>query len=85
MCNPAIEGLQSHGLDVIAYDPVATSEMHTRFFDVTYADSAAVALEDTHGVVNLTDYVEFVCPFGGFIESSRLSRYVGDSASYSTF
>ena len=45
--------------DIVAYRPVATSEMRTRFPDVTYAESAAAALEDAHGAVVVTDWDEF--------------------------
>lgn len=56
---PVIDGLQSRGADVVAYDPVATGEIRTRFPDVTYAESAAAALEDAHGAVVVTDWNEF--------------------------
>lgn len=46
-------------MNVIAYDPVATSEMRTRFPDVTYAESAAAILEGAHGAVAVTDWDEF--------------------------
>lgn len=56
---PVIEGLQNRGADVVTYEPVTTSEMRTRFPDVTYAESAAAALEDAHGAVVVTDWDEF--------------------------
>lgn len=46
-------------VEIVENDPVATSEMRTRFPDVTYAESAAAALEDVHGAVVVTDWDEF--------------------------
>ena len=56
---PVIEGLQDRGADVVAYDPVATSQMRERFPDIAYADSAAAALEGAHAAVVVTDWDEF--------------------------
>ncbi|MFC6873770.1 UDP-glucose 6-dehydrogenase AglM [Halobellus marinus] len=54
-----IEGLQARGARVVGYDPVATENMRERFPDVTYAESAAEALEDAVGAVVVTDWDEF--------------------------
>jgi UDPglucose 6-dehydrogenase len=56
---PVIEGLQERGAAVVAYDPVAIESMRERFPDVTYAESAAAALEEAHGAVVVTDWDEF--------------------------
>jgi len=56
---PVIEGLRERGAGVVAYDPVATGNMRERFPDVTYADSAAAALEGAHGALVVTDWDEF--------------------------
>ncbi|WP_058365481.1 UDP-glucose 6-dehydrogenase AglM [Haloparvum sedimenti] len=58
---PVIEGLLARGAEVVAYDPVATANMRERFSDgeVSYADSAAAALEDAAGAVVVTDWDEF--------------------------
>jgi UDPglucose 6-dehydrogenase len=54
-----IEGLQARGAHAVGYDPVATENMRERFPDVTYAESAAEALEDAVGAVVVTDWDEF--------------------------
>jgi UDPglucose 6-dehydrogenase len=56
---PVIEGLQERGAEVVAHDPVATAAMRERFPDLTYADSAADALNGAHGAVVVTDWDEF--------------------------
>ncbi|MEF8786197.1 MAG: UDP-glucose 6-dehydrogenase AglM [Haloarculaceae archaeon] len=56
---PVIDGLQERGAEVVAYDPVAADEMHERFPDIEYADSAAGALMDVYGAVVVTDWDEF--------------------------
>ncbi len=56
---PVIEGLQSRGATVVAYDPVATGEMRERFPDIEYAQSAAEALTGADGAVVVTDWDEF--------------------------
>ena len=56
---PVIEGLQARGADIVAYDPVATDSMRERFPEITYAASAAAALEDADGAVVTTDWDEF--------------------------
>jgi len=56
---PVIEGLQSRGAEVVAYDPVAIEEMRERFPDIEYAESATTALEGAHGAVVVTDWDEF--------------------------
>jgi UDPglucose 6-dehydrogenase len=56
---PVIEGLQERGAAVVAYDPVATESMRERFPDVTYAESAAAALDGAYGAVVVTDWDEF--------------------------
>jgi len=56
---PVIEGLQTRGADIVAYDPVAADEMHERFPDIDYADAAGEALRGARGVVVVTDWDEF--------------------------
>ena len=56
---PVIDGLLDRGATVAAYDPVAAGEMRERFPGITYADSAADALADSHGAVVVTDWEEF--------------------------
>jgi UDPglucose 6-dehydrogenase len=56
---PVIEGLQSRGAEVVAYDPVATENMRTHFPDIEYTDSASEALEGAHAAVVVTDWDEF--------------------------
>ena len=56
---PVIEGLLDRGADVVAYDPRATEPMSEAFPDIEYADSAAGALEGTHGAAVVTDWPEF--------------------------
>jgi UDPglucose 6-dehydrogenase len=54
-----IEGLQEHGAEVVAYDPVAVPGAGERYPEVEYADSAATALRDAHGALVATDWDEF--------------------------
>ncbi|PSP73202.1 UDP-glucose 6-dehydrogenase [Halobacteriales archaeon QS_3_64_16] len=54
-----IEGLQTRGAQVVAYDPVATDSMREHFPDIEYVDSAASALEGASGAVVVTDWDEF--------------------------
>jgi UDPglucose 6-dehydrogenase len=56
---PVIEGLQSRGAEVVAYDPVASENMRAHFPDIEYTDSAADALEGAHAAVVVTDWDEF--------------------------
>ena len=56
---PVIEGLRERGAEVVAYDPVAAEEMRERVPDITYAASAAAALEGAHGTLVVTDWDEF--------------------------
>jgi UDPglucose 6-dehydrogenase len=56
---PVVEGLQARDADVVAYDPVATENMRTHFPEITYADSAAAALEGAHAALVVTDWDEF--------------------------
>ncbi len=56
---PIIEGLQERNAEVVAYDPVATENIHKRFPAVEYTDSAATALEDGQGALVVTDWDEF--------------------------
>ena len=56
---PVIEGLRERGATPIGYDPVAIDEMREHFPDMTYAESAAAALEDADGAVVVTDWDEF--------------------------
>jgi UDPglucose 6-dehydrogenase len=56
---PVIHDLQARGAMVTAYDPVATDNAPNYVDDVTYADSAAAALEGADGAVVVTDWDEF--------------------------
>ncbi|MBX0287806.1 UDP-glucose 6-dehydrogenase AglM [Haloarcula salinisoli] len=56
---PVIEGLRERGADVVAYDPVATENMHEKYPDIEYADSAADALAGASGAIVVTDWDEF--------------------------
>ena len=57
---PVIEGLAERGASVAAYDPTRASEaMAERYPEVEYTDSAAAALEGSHGAVVVTDWPEF--------------------------
>ena len=56
---PVIDDLQARGARVTAYDPVATDNAPNYVDDVTYADSAAAALDGADGVVVVTDWDEF--------------------------
>jgi UDPglucose 6-dehydrogenase len=63
---PLIEALDERGADVVAYDPVANENMRDRFPEVTYADSAAAALEGAHAALVVTDWDEFAVLDGEF-------------------
>ncbi len=54
-----IEGLLERSAEVVAYDPVAADAMAEEFPDIEYADSAASALQNTHGALVVTDWDEF--------------------------
>jgi UDPglucose 6-dehydrogenase len=58
---PVIEGLTERGADVVAYDPVAVTEMRERNPDLVFeaAESAEQALSGVHGAVIVTDWDEF--------------------------
>jgi UDPglucose 6-dehydrogenase len=56
---PVIDDLQERGATVTAYDPVATDNAPNYIDDVTYADSAAAALDGADGAVVVTDWDEF--------------------------
>ena len=56
---PVVERLQERGATVTAYDPVATENAEAYLDDVTYADSAAAALNGADGAVVVTDWDEF--------------------------
>lgn len=56
---PVIEGLQSRGADIVAYDPLANEVMAEQYPGIDYADSAAEALEGAHGTAVVTDWPEF--------------------------
>ena len=56
---PIIDRLLADEADVVAYDPVATDNMREHFPDVTYADSAAAALDGADAAVVCTDWDEF--------------------------
>ena len=53
---PVIQDLQNRGATVTAYDPVATDNAPNYVDDVTYAESAATALD---GAVVVTDWDGF--------------------------
>ncbi|WP_135806406.1 UDP-glucose 6-dehydrogenase AglM [Halorussus marinus] len=63
---PVVEGLQEHGADVVAYDPVATENMRERFPGIEYADSAGEALDGAGGALVVTDWDEFAALDGTF-------------------
>ena len=56
---PVIEGLHERGAEVVAYDPVAMDNMRELVPDVTYAESAAAALDGADGALLVTDWDEF--------------------------
>ena len=56
---PVIDDLQERGATVTAYDPVAADNAPNYVDDVTYADSAAAALDGADGAVVVTDWDEF--------------------------
>ena len=56
---PVIRDLQERGATVTAYDPVATDNARDYLDDVTYAESAAAALDGADGAVVVTDWDEF--------------------------
>jgi UDPglucose 6-dehydrogenase len=56
---PLIEGLRERGAHVVGYDPVAAGNMRERLPEVTYAGSAAAALEGAHAAFVVTDWDEF--------------------------
>ncbi len=63
---PLIEALGERDAEVVAYDPVAHENMRERFPDVTYADSAAAALNGAHAAFVVTDWDEFAVLDGEF-------------------
>ncbi|AKH98032.1 UDP-glucose 6-dehydrogenase AglM [Halanaeroarchaeum sulfurireducens] len=56
---PIIRGLTERGATVWAYDPVAAEEMREVFPGVSYAASAAGALDGADGALVVTDWPEF--------------------------
>jgi UDPglucose 6-dehydrogenase len=56
---PVIDDLQARGATVTAYDPVAADNAPNYVDDVTYAESAAAALDGADGAVVVTDWDEF--------------------------
>jgi UDPglucose 6-dehydrogenase len=56
---PVIQELQARGATVTAYDPVAVDNAPSYVDDVTYADSAAAALDGADAAVVVTDWDEF--------------------------
>ncbi len=54
-----IEELLERGATVAAYDPRAADAMADEFPDAEYTESAAEALEGSHGAVVVTDWEEF--------------------------
>ncbi|WP_435127657.1 UDP-glucose 6-dehydrogenase AglM [Halobaculum sp. D14] len=65
--------LENAGADVVAYDPVATENARAALgddADVTYADSAAAALDGAEAALVATDWPEFDgLSFGGMARS----------------
>ncbi|SFR47257.1 UDP-glucose 6-dehydrogenase AglM [Halorubrum sodomense] len=56
---PVIDDLQERGATVTAYDPVAADNAPDYVDDVTYAESAAAALDGADAAVVVTDWDEF--------------------------
>lgn len=56
---PVIDDLQERGATVTAYDPVAADNAPNYVDDVTYAESAAAALDGADGAGVVTDWDEF--------------------------
>jgi len=56
---PVINHLQARGATVTTYDPVAMENAPNYVDGVTYADSAAAALDSADGAVVVTDWDEF--------------------------
>ncbi|MFW6018203.1 MAG: UDP binding domain-containing protein, partial [Halapricum sp.] len=56
---PIIEGLRDRDAEVVAYDPVATDNMRETYPDLSYADSAAEALDGASAAMVVTDWDEF--------------------------
>ncbi len=58
---PVIDGLRERGASVVAYDPVAVSDMRERYPHLEFesADSAAKALNGAAAAVVVTDWDEF--------------------------
>lgn len=56
---PVIEGLLERDAEIVAYDPVATENMREKYPDITYADSAAEALDGASAALFVTDWDEF--------------------------
>ena len=63
---PLVESLLDRGADVVGYDPVATENMREHFPEITYANSAAAALEGAHAALVVTDWDEFAALDGEF-------------------
>jgi UDPglucose 6-dehydrogenase len=55
---PVIEGLLERDANVVAYDPAATENMRERFPTISYASSAAAALEGSSAALVVTDWEE---------------------------
>ncbi|MWV65457.1 nucleotide sugar dehydrogenase [Halorubrum sp. JWXQ-INN 858] len=68
---PVIRGLRARGADVVAYDPVATEPMRELLPEVTYADSAAAALDRADGAVVVTGWDEFAALDDAFDRMDR--------------
>jgi len=56
---PVIEGLLERDAEIVAYDPVATENMREKYPDITYAESAAEALDGASAALFVTDWDEF--------------------------
>ena len=55
---PVIEGLQTRGAEIVAYDPVAGANMRERFPDIEYTDTPAAALDEAAAALVVTDWAE---------------------------
>src|SRR5690606_19314636 len=76
-----IEGLWQAGASVVAYDPVAMSEAKRIFGDdprLTYAKTAAAALEGADALVIVTEWKEFRTPNFNLMKSSLKTPLVFD-------
>jgi len=56
---PLIEGLQSAGADVVAFDPVGREQAEPLFNNVEFADSAEATADSADALVIVTEWDEF--------------------------